>query len=127
MSVSEQDVLYIAPDIQSDSSVIDAMITAAEDIITDRLGLETSISNTMKEQITKFLAAHLIYTGPERQPGQVKIDDVTETYGKLGLNLDATTYGQMAKAMDSTGKLASMGMKEAGFSAPGKISNADYD
>ena len=127
MAVIEQDVLYIAPEIQSDSLVIDAMITAAGDIVIDRLGLEIDISNIMRDQITKFLAAHLLYTGPERQPGQVSVDGVSEKYGQLGLNLDATTYGQMAKAMDSTGKLASMGMKKAGFDVPGKISNADYD
>lgn len=127
MSVTQADIEAIAPDIQSDSVTINAMLTTAKNIVTDRLGLEIDISSTMKDQITKFLAAHLLYMGPERQAAQMEIDDVNEKYGQLGLNLDATTYGQTAKAMDSTGKLASMGLQKAEFSALGKISNTDYD
>lgn len=69
------------------------------------------------DTILLYVAAHLI-TLPEQQVKSEKIGGEASVsyWGQAGMGLNGSKYGQMALAMDCSGKLASLGLKEASFS-----------
>jgi hypothetical protein len=74
---------------------------------------DEGLSESLLTTIEKWLAAHFIAITKSRQPQYKKIGDGAESYPKLGLKLDASTYGQTALAFDTSGRLANLGMKRA--------------
>lgn len=72
---------------------------------------DEGLSDSLLTTIEKWLTAHFIAITKSRQPQYKKIGDGAESYPKLGLKLDASTYGQTALAFDTSGRLANLGMK----------------
>ena len=102
-------------DTEVSTTIIDVMITPAKLVVTSELGGE--LSSALLTEIEKWLAAHLIKMSWEKDKESVKIGEAEEKYAKLGLNLDGSTYGQTVKLLDTTGKLANLGKKEASITA----------
>lgn len=67
----------------------------------------SGLSTETLTEIEKWVAAHLIAFNSERQAQKKKVGDGEETYSSLGQMLKATTYGQTAVMLDSTGTLNS--------------------
>jgi hypothetical protein len=64
-----------------------------------------------------WLAAHFVAIR-ERQLQSEKMGDSADAYmGEVGKGLDATTYGQQAKVLDTTGALANLGKRRPVFEA----------
>ena len=103
--------------IETDLSDTTPFITAANLVVTDRLG-GSGLSDGQLKEIERWFAAHLVAI---RDPISVssKTGDATETFarGQLGKGLDSTPYGQTVKVLDVTGKMASLGKKAAVFKA----------
>ncbi len=96
-----------------ESTTIDTFVVTANLIVNANL-TGSGLSDDLLKEIEKYLAAHLIGISRERQTQREEIGgDTNEEYAKLGLALDATTYGQMVKVMDTTGALANLGKKKA--------------
>lgn len=97
-----------------DDSVVDAYITAASEVVTNALGTDTNIGTVLKDEIEKWLTAHMIASTRFRTASKEKVGDASIEYaGKFGLGLDSTPYGQMVKTLDTTGKMGQIGMKAA--------------
>jgi hypothetical protein len=99
-------------------TIVDAYIGDANALVTNVLGDDTTLGDTLKESIEKWLTAHMIAStrermGQEEEAGSAKIKYV----GKTGLNLSSTAYGQMVLTLDSTGNFASLGGKKASIYA----------
>ena len=110
--------------IDTDLSVtgIDAYISAAEEIVTARLGDSTVLGTTQLKEIERWLTAHLIaMSNKDRGARDVDAEgtlDARITYaGKTGMGLNATRYGQMVLVLDTTGEMASSGSKKMFFEA----------
>ena len=95
---------------------LDPFITSANTFINAILADEISagnISSALLSELEKWLAAHFVAIR-DPQVKSEKLGDAQATYrGKEGMGLRATTYGQQALALDSTGLLAQVGMKRA--------------
>ena len=88
-------------------------ITAANLIVTDQLTGEHSAA--LLVEIERWLAAHFVAIRDPRAKAE-KTDDASATYyGKDGLGLNHTPYGQQVKILDTTGILASLGKRKAEF------------
>ncbi len=94
--IIDYDQVFI-PDI---SPFLDTAVALADSVI------GTALADTMMEQVQKYLAAHFIgVTDPRLQSAQVK--SLLESYQtKLSLGLGVTHFGQVAMALDTSGKLA---------------------
>lgn len=78
-------------------------------------------STDLQTAIVKYLAAHLIASRSDG-PGVLvskKIGDASESYGRatMGMQLQSTTYGQQAIALDPTGCLKRLGNVRVIFKA----------
>lgn len=109
------------------SDQIDVYISSASLLIDANLTAE-GYSTTLLTEIERWLVAHLISITRERQASKVKIGDVSETYGKVGMRLDATTYGQHVLLLDSHGKLKQLGQEKVRIEAvPTQSDSEVYD
>ncbi len=79
--------------------------------------VDEGLSEALLTTIEKWLAAHFIAITKSRQPQYRKIGDGAESYPKLGMKLETTTYGQTAISFDTSGKLANVGKKRIKFEA----------
>ena len=95
---------------------ITPFITTANLLVNENLASD-SYSTALLTEIEKWLSAHLIAITKERQAQKVKMDDSEETYGRLGLHLNSTTYGQMVTMLDTNGILSNLGKKKASIQA----------
>jgi hypothetical protein len=93
------DDVDVYPYIEDANALVDAVLSGE--------GLSTSLLTS----IEKWLSAHFIAVTKSRQPQYKKIGDGAESYPKLGLKLESSTYGQTALAFDTSGKLANLGKK----------------
>lgn len=106
-----------------DAATVAPFLTAANRIVTDRL-TGHGIATATLEQIENWLAAHLIAMS-DREPGldEEQIGEArNKRSGKTATGLDATRYGQMAKALDPTGRLGQIGKRRAFFDVLDHIS-----
>ncbi len=97
-----------------DTEVVDTtpFVTAANLIVTEKLG-DQNLGDSLLTEIEKWLAAHLVSVRDPRAKAE-KTGDATVTYfGKDGLGLDGSQYGQTVKLLDPTGILANLGKKKA--------------
>jgi len=88
---------------------ITSFITTANVHVTAVLGSETSLSADQLKQIELYLAAHFVAIDPRnRVTKQESTDGSQATFetGVPGQGLKATTFGQQAIALDTTGKLS---------------------
>ena len=98
-------------------SVVTAIINDANLIVTEVFGSSSGLSSALLTSIEKWLTAHMIAMSRDRQASRKKIGDAENTYGKTGLRLDATSYGQMVLSMDSSGRFADVGKRPASIVA----------
>ncbi len=90
-------------------SNIDAFIIGANALVTAVFKNDTTITTTLKEEIERWLAAHMIADTVERMLSKAKGGPAEVTYtGKWGKGLDSTPYGQTAMNLDPTGKLRAL-------------------
>lgn len=97
--------------------VTEAQITAsgilddAYNFVSAKLG-DQSLGDDLLESIEKWVAAHMVSVGLDRQISDGKGGSASAKYtGQYGMNLQMTSYGQMACSLDSTGILAGAGGK----------------
>ena len=87
---------------------VQAFIKAGDLLVTNTLAGEGLSTTTLKE-ITRWLSAHFISIR-DQHPETIKIGEAEMRYrGKVELGLDATMFGQQAKVLDTSGKLAKVG------------------
>ena len=119
--VEEDEVLAIMPDDTDDSVDISAFITPAT-LLVDRVAAAANaddsgvtMSDDELKEVERWLAAHF-YAIREMLPSERKLGDAAEKFqGKTNMHLDATIYGQQAKALDATGELARLGSPKTTF------------
>lgn len=99
------------------TTVTEAQITAsgilddAYNFVTAKLGGQ-SLGDDLLASIEKWVAAHMVSLGLDRQIQRGKGGSAEATYtGRYDMNLQMTSYGQMACALDTTGILAAAGGK----------------
>lgn len=111
LRVSEEEV----EEIITTSLNIDPFIKTANQIITNHLTGKGLSSDTLI-LVELWLSAHLVACA-DPQLKEETIGDAKETknVGPLGKGLEASVYGQQVKLLDTTGTLAAMGKKLAGF------------
>ncbi len=95
---------------------INPYIDTANVIVTQVLS-GADLGADLLAEIEKWFTAHLIALTRQRQAQSVKIGDASETYAKLGVRLNATTYGQTVAMLDTSGLLGKQGMKKVMFEA----------
>ena len=102
--------LIIATSLTDDQ--INAFIQSANLLVTARCA-DQGLSDALLTEIETWLAAHLLSMRDMRVDSR-SIGDVSFDYqGQTGFGLDATTYGQQVKLLDTSGRLASAGMRQA--------------
>lgn len=96
------------------STLVNAFIMTANTIVDENL-LNCGLSDALLVQIELWLAAHLVAIRDQRE---VRIDalqaEVEYHVPKFGMGLQSTMYGQMALALDKSGRLAALG-NQRGF------------
>lgn len=112
-----EDVKAILPDgvatALTDSQAL-VFITSANVVVTDNCTGQ-GLSDALLEEIEKYAAAHFIMMTKFRQAESKKIGQASEKYGTLGADWMATTYGQLATSLDSSGMLKKSGLKKVRF------------
>jgi len=99
------------------TGVTEAQITAsgilddAYNFVTNKLG-DQSLGDDLLASIEKWVAAHMVSLGLDRQISEGKGGTASAKYtGRYDSNLMMTSYGQMACSLDPTGILAAAGSK----------------
>lgn len=106
--------LIIDTEVSDDS--LDAFIGTANIIVTNTLG-DSDLTVTTLTEIEKWISAHLtIAMDPEESLESKKVGKATSKYtGEFAMGLQATRYGQMAIALDTTGTLLSTSGRKSFF------------
>ena len=103
--------------LDGDPSISDLspFITAANLTVTNKLGSNTDINDDQRKEVERWLAAHFAaMTMEQYRRSNEKIGEASMTsMGVTGKALDFTPYGQMVKALDTTGTLAKLGQTPA--------------
>jgi len=75
--------------------------------IDDAHSVISDVFSSDKPIIERWLTAHLMAVSRERQSTEEEVLSARARYaGKTAMGLDATLYGQQAKTLDTSGKLA---------------------
>jgi hypothetical protein len=94
---------------------IAAFINTAHHLVDEYL-LNKGLSSDILAEIEKWLAAHFLSMKDQRKSQERMGADWNVVYqGKTDMGLNATLYGQQALVLDTTGSLASTGLKRATF------------
>jgi len=106
-------------------SQLAAFVNSAHYIIQANL-LSSGLSSDILTEIHKYLAAHFASLRDQRLESE-RVADVSYKYqGKTAMFFESTQYGQMALALDTSGKLANLSGKPAtwlSFTTPKHGSN----
>lgn len=98
--------------------IVTSLITAASDLVTQVFSGDTSITDTLLEEIERWLTAHMIASSLYRSTKTEGVGDASVSYtGNFGEGLKSTPYGQMVLTLDFTGKLAKVGKQVASIYA----------
>ena len=101
----------ITTDITDDD--VTAFLTAASVMVDQVLGSSTELLDATKTEIEKFLTAHGIASTVTQQLAEAGGGDTRVKFqGETGKGLDSTGYGQYAKRLDTTGRLAGLDKEE---------------
>jgi len=94
-------------------TVVDVFIEAANEVVTQTLA-STTVGTVLLKSIERFYTAHMIASTLHRTTSEEKLGDASVKYtGKWDKNLDSTPYGQIVKTLDTSGKMAALGLREA--------------
>jgi len=98
--------------------VVAAYIAGATALVDEVIGDNTSLSDELKEEIERWLAAHMIAATRESQLVSGAAGGAKAVYmGKAGLGLEGTMYGQQVMILDASGSFAALGGKSAKITA----------
>ena len=93
---------------------VDEYIVGANALVTEVLGDDTTITDTLKTVIEQYLTAHFMASTRERLARKEGAGGANILYtGEDGLGLKGTPYGQNVLSFDSTGKFAALDGKKA--------------
>lgn len=88
------------------------------------------LESDLQKAIIKYLTAHIIVQSPNGPGGggqltSSSLGDASDTYasGQFGKGLSASSYGQMAIALDPNGCLVDIGKSRIGFATISKRHN----
>lgn len=99
-------------------AIVNAYITGANELVTEVLGSDTTISDALKEEIERWLTAHMISVTRERMAKREGAGGAEIEYtGEYGEGLKSSPYGQMVLTLDSTGKMAALSGQRARITA----------
>lgn len=88
---------------------VDEYIVGANALVTEVVGDDTTITDTLKATIEQYLTAHLMASTRERIARKEGAGGASILYtGKDGMGLKGTPYGQNVLSFDSTGKFAAL-------------------
>jgi len=94
---------------------VDVFIHAANALVTDRLSGQ-GLDDCLLKEIERWLSAHFAsIKSPTYYEDKIGSSTQKKMVGTLGKGLDATSYGQQVKLLDSTGTLANMGKQKVTF------------
>lgn len=90
--------------------VVEVMIDAASEIITQVFENDTDIGTILLKELERWLTAHMLVSTLHRMGADEKVGDAQIKYtGQWGKKLESTPYGQMVLTLDTTGKIARTG------------------
>lgn len=90
---------------------IGVYIVSANALINEALGTGTT---SILFEIERWLTAHMVTISRERQEKKAEAGGAKVEYSEIfGKGLNSTTFGQMVVALDTTGKMASLMLKNA--------------
>lgn len=99
-------------------TIVDAYIVSANALVTEVIGSNTTLTDVLKEEIERWLAAHFIAATRERQLVSGEAGGAKAVYqGKTNTKLESTLYGQQVLVLDATGSFAALGGKSAKITA----------
>lgn len=94
--------------IEHDATIdLDPFIEVANALVTD-VCTGSSYSSTKLELIERWLSAHFYAIRDPRAESEKAGSVGAKYFGKVGLNLSVTRYGQMAMVLDTAGNLAAL-------------------
>ncbi len=112
--VTASEVKVIIDTSLSDGDV-DSFINSANIMVNNILGDE-DLNEDLLTEIEKWYTAHLIAVSRDRQAQSETVDNASIRYaGQYGTNLNMTSYGQTVKQLDTSGRMAKVGEKQAGL------------
>ena len=115
---SAAEVLQILDNCTLSTTIIDVYVEAANLVVTNVLGDDTTLGASLKEEIERWFTAHMIASTLWRTAKVEELGDAKVQYtGKWGESLSSTPYGQMVKQLDTTGKMGNLGKKAASIYA----------
>ena len=97
-------------------AAVNAYINIAHATVEENL-LNKGLSADILKYIELYLAAHFLSLFAPRITSEDIADEYTVKFemAKTGMGFQATAHGQQALALDTTGTLASLSLKRAGF------------
>lgn len=111
-------------DVDPSLTDLSPFITVAN-LLVDRYIYPEGVAESLLKEIERWLSAHFVAVR-DRQPVSQSVAGVSADFGlSLGKGLTATIYGQQARILDPTGKLASID-KEEKFEAKLESIVTDY-
>lgn len=116
--VTADEVKAIMDNCTVEDSVVDVFIGAATALIDKVFSGDTTLGDTLLKEIERYYTAHMMATTVCRTASDEKVGDASVKYtGKWDLGLDASSYGQIVKQLDCTGKMANLSKKAASIFA----------
>jgi len=104
--------------------IINAFILAADSVVVEVLGTDTTLTAARKKVIERWLTAHLVATTREPQMIKGGAGGASVTYqGITGKGLESTFYGQQCMLLDTTGKMRGLTGKVASMKAVASFSD----
>lgn len=94
-------------------ATVDIFIAAASEVVTQVLA-GTTLGTVLLKEIERYFTAHMIASTLHRTTSEEKLGDASVKYtGKWDKKLESTPYGQIVLILDTSGKMASTGLREA--------------
>jgi len=113
------EVLAIMDNCQvSESDITTHYIPTANALVTKIYEDNTEMTDTLLEEVERWLTAHLIAVSRSRTTTNEKVGDASVSYtGTFSEGLKSTPYGQMVLALDITGMMGRIGKRVASIYA----------
>jgi len=111
-------VLQILDGCTVSSTVVDVFIATASRVLDSVFESDATMTDDQLIDIETWFSAHMIACTLHRQTSQEQVDDASVKYtGYWSKDLESTSYGQMVKVIDTSGKMANAGKKLASMKA----------
>lgn len=99
-------------------AIVTVLITAASAVVDKVFENDSTIGDTLLEEIERWYTAHMLASSLWRTTSEEKVGDASLKYtGKWGVKLESTPYGQMVLVLDVTGKMGNAGKQAASMFA----------